>query len=117
MIHIVQGVSGDTAGARRGSGSTPFGAMGHEARGQSTEESGLHLLVTGSHQFGVKKQRCDTVGFPFLKEESMSLEDELELGENSRRLLSPNKNSGRPKLSNFNNDSDSMEFYKYKLFI
>lgn len=45
----------------------------------------------------------------------MILEDELEVGEISRRLLSPGKKSGRPNLSNFYNDSNNMDIYKYKL--
>lgn len=49
------------------------------------------------------------VGFPVLKEESSDFGG-LEVGGISRRLLSSSKKSGRPKLNNFYNDSDSMRF-------
>lgn len=48
------------------------------------------------------------VGFPVLKEESSDFGG-LEVGGISR-LLSSSKKSGRPKLNNFYNDSDSMRF-------
>lgn len=56
------------------------------------------------------------VGFPVLKEESSDIGG-LEVRGISRRLLSSSKKSRRPKLSNFYNDSDSMRFYKYQIFI
>lgn len=44
------------------------------------------------------------VGFPVLEEEYSDLEDDIEIGEISRKLLSPSRKSEGPNLNKFYND-------------